>query len=250
MCRLLAFASRTPVTLTDLLGADELAEFTDLSRKHADGWGFAWAEQLGVGTFRAADAAHASPGFTQVSRDHRSDLGLAHVRWATLGATAVENTHPFTDGSIAMAHNGTISQAEALDPFIPADLAALRAGATDSERYALATIAAARTADPADALAETAELIADTLQFSSLNAMLVTDRELVALSRYSPEAEAREAEHEYYHMRYRVTPDAVIVASSGWGHGWETLGNGEVLVVQRHTLEVEIRPVSELPAAA
>src|SRR5206468_4104121 len=131
MCRLLAYASRTPVTLSDLLGTDELAEFTDLSRKHADGWGFAWAEQQGV-----------------------------------------------------------------------------------------ATIAAARTADPADALAETAALVAVTMPFSSLNAMLITDRELVALSRYRPEAEALEAEHEYYHMRYRVTPDAVIVASSGWGHGW------------------------------
>ena len=250
MCRLLAYASRTPVTLSDLLGTDELAEFTDLSRKHADGWGFAWAEQQGVGTFRAADAAHASPGFAQVSQEHRTDLGLAHVRWATQGVTAVENTHPFSDGAIAMAHNGTISQAEALDPFIPADLARLRKGATDSERYALATIAAARTADPADALAETAALVADTLPFSSLNAMLITDRELVALSRYRPEAEALEAEHEYYHMRYRVTPEAVIVASSGWGDGWETLGNGEVLVVQRHTLEVEIRPVAELPAAA
>src|SRR5919199_979050 len=34
MCRLLAYASRTPVTLTDLVGTTELAEFVELSKTH------------------------------------------------------------------------------------------------------------------------------------------------------------------------------------------------------------------------
>jgi predicted glutamine amidotransferase len=250
MCRLIAFASRTPVSLTDLLGRRDLKAFTALSRKHADGWGFAWAEEDAVRTFRSADAAHRSPEFADVSQAHRTDLGLAHVRWRTLGVTAIENTHPFTDGRMAVAHNGTISGAEALDALIPADLAALRAGSTDSERYALATMAAARRSDPAAALAEIATTISDTLPYTSVNAMALTDEEIVAVSRYRPEAEAAEAEHEYYHLRYRITPDAVIVASSGWGRGWRTLGNGELLVVKRRTLEVTVRRMDELAVVA
>jgi predicted glutamine amidotransferase len=251
MCRLLAFASRTPVTLTDLLGAAELAQFTALSRKHADGWGFAWAEETGVRTLRFADPAHESPEFARVSQEHRTDLGLAHVRWATASLPVrVENTHPFTDGRIAMAHNGTVKPPRLLDRLVPADLLPRLQGTTDSERYALAVMGAARRSDPADALADTAATIAATLPHTSVNAMLVTDRELVAVSRFRPEAEAAEQEHEYYHMRYRVTPDAVVVTSSGWGDGWETLGNGELLVVQRSTLEVEIRRIEDVAAVA
>lgn len=251
MCRLLAFASRTPVTLTDLLGEAELAEFTALSRKHQDGWGFAWAEPEGVRRFRSADPAHESPEFAQVSQEHRTDLGLAHVRWATAGLPIrLENTHPFTDGRIAMAHNGAVRPPESLDPLVPADLLATREGTTDSERYALAVMAAARRTDPATALAETAATIAGSLRYTSVNAMLITDTELVAVTRFRPEAEAAEEEHEYYHMRYRVTPDAVVVASSGWGDGWQTLDNGEMLVVQRATLEVDIRRIDGAVAAA
>ena len=251
MCRLLAFASRTPVTLADLLGPADLAEFTALSLKHADGWGFAWAEESGVRTVRLADPAHRCPEFARVSQEHRTDLGLAHVRWATAGLPIrPENTHPFTDGRIALAHNGTVQPPQGLDALVPGDLLGRREGTTDSERYALAVMGAARRSGPAAALGDTAATIAATLPHTSVNAMLITDAELAAVSRYRPEAEAAEQEPEYYHMRYRITPDAVIVASSGWGAGWETLGNGEMLVVQRGTLEVEVRSIDEVAAVA
>lgn len=251
MCRLLAFASRTPVTIAELLGPRDLTEFTALSRKHADGWGFAWAEGARVRMVRSADPAHRSPEFTRVSQEHRSDLGLAHVRWATAGLSiGPENTHPFSDGRLALAHNGTVHPPQALDALVPDDLRQRREGTTDSERYALAVMGAARSADPAAALADTAATIAATMDHTSVNAMLITGTELVAVSRYRPEAEAAEQEPEYYHLRYRVTRDAVIVASSGWGTGWETLGNGEMLVVHRGTLEAEIRAIEAVAAVA
>jgi predicted glutamine amidotransferase len=251
MCRLLAFASRKDVTLTELLGRRSLAQFTALTRKHADGWGFAWADQDVVRTYRDADAAHLSPEFAAVSRQHRTDLGLAHVRRATDGlAISLENTHPFTHGRMAMAHNGSVVPAESLESLVPVDLQDARRGTTDSERYALATFGAARELGPAQALASTADRIAATLDHTSVNAILITDSELVAVSRYRPEAEAHEAEPEYYHLRYRITRDAVVVASSGWGRGWRTLGNGEMLVVQRHTLATSIRRIDEAALVA
>ena len=249
MCRILAYASRVPVGLSDLLGAGDLAAFTRLAARHADGWGFAWADDTGVRTFRSPDAAHLSPRFAELSHRRRTDLGLAHVRRRTHGATSEVNTHPFTDGTAAFVHNGTIHGAEALDERIPDDLAALRAGSTDSERYALATFAEARRSGPAAGLAATAAHIAATLDHSSANAALITDDLLVAVSRYRPEAEAAETEPEYYHLRYRVTPDAVVLASSGWGSGWRTLGNGELLVVHRRTLAVEVHAIDTLVPA-
>jgi predicted glutamine amidotransferase len=250
MCRLLAYASRAPVSLTDLLGADELDEFVQLSRVHCDGWGLAWAEERGVGTTRVPDPAHESPEFVRVSQEHRTDLAIAHVRWATDGlAIDLNNTHPFTNGTVGFAHNGAIRPAADLDALVPADLLATRQGTTDSERYFLAVLGRMRTSSPAEALAGVVNDIADgRFEFTCLNAMLVTDTELIALNRFRPEAELEEGP-EYYRLRYRITADSVVIASSGWGSGWQTLENGQMLVVQRHTLETRIVDVAPVPAA-
>ena len=58
---------------------------------------------------------------------------------------------------------------------------------------------------------------------------------------------AEEGGPEYYRLRYRITPDSVVVTSSGWGSGWQTLDNGQMLVVQRHTLATEIIDVASVP---
>lgn len=38
MCRMLGYVTRTPATLADLLGEQDLQDFAELSRKHGDGW--------------------------------------------------------------------------------------------------------------------------------------------------------------------------------------------------------------------
>lgn len=244
MCRLLGFVSAHPVPLAELVSQPELAEFTELSLKHRDGWGFAWATADGVEVAKAPDAARESDYFATLARERSADLGLLHLRWATLGLGVTNlNTHPFSDGSFAFAHNGSIRPPESLDRLIPSELASLREGSTDSERYFLATLAASRSGDPDTALERTGALIADSCEFSSLNAITVSATTLQALCLFDPVAEAREAEPHYYRMGYRVTDEAVVVSSSGWGDGWTYLANGEILSVDRATREVSIRAV-------
>jgi predicted glutamine amidotransferase len=250
MCRLLGYVTRTPAALVELLGEADLFEFTELSCKHGDGWGAAWATDTGAEVVKAPDAARMSSAFGRHVYGHAADLGLVHLRWATLGLeVAPENTHPFTDGTVAFAHNGSIDSPESLDALIPADLQRLRMGSTDSERYFLAVLAEVMRENQrypngrgrlAASVAAAVETIAASQVFTSLNAMIATPDELIAVCCYDPVAEEKEEEPDYYHLGYRVTEGAVIVSSSGWGTEWSSLENGQILVVQRDTLDVSV----------
>jgi predicted glutamine amidotransferase len=252
MCRLLGWATRVPTSLLDLLGEADLDEFTELSCKHGDGWGVAHSTASGVQVHKRADAARTSDDFAHQARNRPSDLGMAHLRWATLGLDVRrENTHPFTDGRLAFAHNGSILPPASLDRLISRKVRRQRRGDTDSERYFLAVLSRLRDGGtPRDALRETVADIAADGDFTSLNCLLVTPDELIAVSRFDPAAHSDGEGPDYFELRYRVEPDAVVVASSGWGREWSELRNGDMLVVRRSTLEISVEPVDDLVPAA
>jgi predicted glutamine amidotransferase len=242
VCRLLGWATRTPTSLHRLLGHDDLVDFTELSGLHGDGWGLARAVAGGVEVRKRPDTARASDDFALWSRATRSDLGLVHLRRATLNLSVrAENTHPFTDGRLAFAHNGSISPPPALDTLLSPTAQALRAGDTDSERYFLAVLSRLEDgATPAEALRGAVAGIAATAAFTSLNCLLLTPDELYALCFFAPDGHQADEAPDYYHLGYRATEDAVVVASSGWGRGWQGLANGELLVARRGSLEVTV----------
>jgi predicted glutamine amidotransferase len=242
VCRLLGWATRTPTSLHRLLGHDDLTDFTELSGLHGDGWGLARAVAGGMEVRKRANAARMSDDFTLWSRATRSDLGLVHLRRATLGLPVrMQNTHPFTDGRLAFAHNGSIFPPPALDALLTPAARALRTGETDSERYFLAVLSQLEAgATPADALRAAVAGIAATAEFTSLNCLLLTPEELYAVCYFDPAGRNSDEAPDYYDLRYRVTDDAVVATSSGWGRGWHELANGDLLVVRQGTLEVTV----------
>jgi predicted glutamine amidotransferase len=244
MCRLLGWAARSPRSLSDLLGEADLADFTALSRIHGDGWGVAWGSGDGLDVHTNTEAAYATPEFGDWAHAERHDLGMVHLRWATLGLPVEPaNTHPFAgpgpDGTpMAFAHNGSVRPPEALDPLLTAGQRAAMVGTTDSERYFRAVLSAAESVPLEQALAGTVTTIAETMDFTSLNCLLLTPDTLYAACRFDP-AQKDQGE-DYFHLRYRVTDDAVVVASTGWGRDWQPLENGQLLVVRRNTLETSV----------
>ncbi len=260
MCRLLGFVADRPTTLHELLGA-ELVAFTALSLKHGDGWGFATPTRAGHGVpghdvpaydvRKSPDAARASREFDVAARDLATDLCLVHLRWATMGlATTMDNTHPFALGSYAFGHNGSIDPPRSIDPYVATDLLATRRGETDSERYFLALMTRLRAGRaPLDAIAETVDALA-RLPHTSLNCMLSTPSALYAVNSFDPAAEDEAEEEHYYRMHWTVRDGAVLVASSGWGSGWDELGNDEVLAVDRATGAVTVHALHALRATA
>jgi predicted glutamine amidotransferase len=129
MCQLLGMNANTPT--------DVMFSFTGLATRadeHKDGFGIAFFENRGLRLFVDHHGARSSPVAELVKRyPIRSDNVIAHIRKATQGRVALENTHPFMrelwGRYWVFAHNGD------LKGFAPRLHGAFRpVGDTDSER--------------------------------------------------------------------------------------------------------------------
>jgi predicted glutamine amidotransferase len=129
MCQLLGMNANTPT--------DVMFSFTGLATRadeHKDGFGIAFFEDRGLRLFVDHHSARQSPVAELVKHyPIRSDNVIAHIRKATQGQVALENTHPFLrelwGRYWAFAHNGD------LKGFHPRLHGAFRpVGDTDSER--------------------------------------------------------------------------------------------------------------------
>jgi predicted glutamine amidotransferase len=129
MCQLLGMNANTP---TDVCFS--FAGLAQRADEHKDGFGIAFFEDRGLRYFVDHHSARISPVAELVTRyPIKSDNVIAHIRKATQGRVALENTHPFVrelwGRYWVFAHNGDLKD------FQPRLHAAFRpVGDTDSER--------------------------------------------------------------------------------------------------------------------
>ena len=263
MCRFLAYLTREPVAPAELLAEDALAAFVSLSREKKDGWGIGWRDEMNaLCVAKAPEPAQGSEEFDRLAQTVRTDSLIMHLRWATLGfGLDLVDTHPFCrDGrgavqgngrGLAFAHNGAIKPVDGLEELVPAADREGLEGSTDSERYFLAMISALeREDDEEEALRELLRAVGERCSYTSLNCLLLTPERLYAICSYDPtHPDARyllDRDADYFRLWYRSSPESFVVASTGWcAHGgWDTLGSGQALVVERGTLETRILEVA------
>jgi len=247
MCRLLGVVTRAPQPLTDAL-SDLIEPFTALACEHADGWGIAARRGRELVVTRGTDPAHTSPGY-RAALAAPADAALLHLRMASPGSPVRPgNTHPFTAGILAFAHNGFFSPRDALDDLIDPEILAGATGDTDSERFFLRVLTRLRDEDrdPVDAIARTAAEIRSRATFASLNCLLLTEDALYAYAEENPESEvSRRRGPEFFRMHYRTGTTGAVVASSGVAEGpdWQLLPYGRVLEIRRNDLRVSTHAV-------
>lgn len=113
MCRLYGFHANehTKVECPLVLAQNALMEQSRKDRSgesHLHGWGVATYENGLPRVERQAWAAYHGEHFRRAAARAYARTVLAHVRAATVGPPALENTHPFSDGVWTFVHNGTI----------------------------------------------------------------------------------------------------------------------------------------------
>ena len=149
MCRLYGFRANEPtkvecslVHAQNALMAQSRRDLAGLT--HGHGWGVAEHPDGVPLVEKQAWAAYHGERFKKTAARVYARSVIAHVRRATVGPPALENTHPFVHGVWLFAHNGTVPNfdrlrdrlIEALDPLHRNEIR----GTTDSEhvfRYLL-----------------------------------------------------------------------------------------------------------------
>lgn len=262
MCRILAFAAPTPRTFTETVGAESCAEFQRLARIHGDGWGALWLS-AGLGgrslrRFRSGHGGLFDEDLTTALGSPPAYAGVAHLRMASVGVIDVKNTHPFLDGPVGLAHNGSIAPVarlrELLDP-----LAATRVqGSTDSEVYLALVSARIRAgASLPEAAWDVVTRLRSGFPGTSRNAVLIDHSHLVVVHSWAgakvPDEEfhgrllpgdAMPPGHDaaYYRMGRRRAPDGTLMfASSGLEHdAWQEVAPESVTVVDLATMTEDV----------
>lgn len=169
------------------------------SKDHPDGWGLGWYENGAPRVVRSLTPAHGDQDFEKLSHFVSAQTVVAHVRKASIGKVAPENTHPFQRGPWLFAHNGTLPAWEQsrgrLEELIHPSLRAGLHGETDSERCFLLFLTRLRRHCPVDAadvrsaaaaLAETVMLVRECVEPADPPAsttFLVTDGRLLLACR-------------------------------------------------------------------
>ncbi|WP_194291302.1 class II glutamine amidotransferase [Cumulibacter manganitolerans] len=272
MCRLLGYVTGVPAPISASLGEGLFGQFTSLCTIHCDGWGMAWRRPDGIGIRTSPESALVDPAYAELAHQPLSDAGMVHLRWATDGlAVSPENTHPFTDGRLALAHNGSIAPIAELESLLTAESLAAVRGTTDSERYfryLVQEIGAAADEPEPEAVRRTISALHHRFPTSSLNALLLSPSHLYAVhvnSAATGPIRSVRAMYDsaddiplghadssgYFAMAYRVRDEAVHVISSGVSPaGWQPVPLDSVLAIDLGTREVAVHAISTVTTAA
>jgi glutamine amidotransferase len=153
------------------------------SRSQPDGYGLGSFDEGGRPDLdRGVVAAHMDEQFAEQAREKCSRTFVVHLRYASSGPTALQNSHPFLQEGRLLAHNGVFEDLPALEAHLGEDRALVE-GDTDSERFfALITRETRRAGGDLHAgITAAVAWIAERLPLYSLNFVLATPDELWAL---------------------------------------------------------------------
>ena len=260
MCQLLGMNCNTP---TDICFSFEgFKARGGLTDQHRDGWGIAFFEGVGCRVFLDAQPSISSPVAELVRQYPIHSMNvIAHIRKATQGMVALENTHPFMRELWGrywiFAHNGNLKD------FSPQlDGCCLPVGTTDSEQAFCFLLQSLRRryphAQPAPEVLHEAlsELTAGLCQYGEFNYLLSNGNCLFAHCSTRLAYIVRQAPFAVAHLKDQdvtvdfsevTTPDdrVAIIATTALtdNENWTTMAPG-TLTLFREGAPAGVRPTA------
>ena len=223
MCRVLGCVASEPVSIRhELLEAEN--PLIRQSEQYDSGWGIAVYDRAEGGPpdcRRFATAAYADPAF-ETATTARGRIFNAHVRRATMGDLAPENTHPFCLDTYSFGHNGTVLRyPRLLDPGVDPPQ-----GQTDSEHLFKLLMSRYDRAAPVASLRHAVATAVERSPFSGLN-FLFSDGERLFAYRLG-----------LFELHWLARPDALLVASErATDEPWHSVQQDVLLTLDPDDLE-------------
>jgi predicted glutamine amidotransferase len=223
MCRILGCVAAEPTSIRhELLHAEN--PMIRQSEEHDSGWGWAVYERTDGASprcIRFPQAAYADgdfPGATSL----KGRIFNVHVRRATMGGLAEENTHPFCMGNYSFGHNGTVIEY----PRLLGDGVRKPVGQTDSELLFNFLMRDYDPGDPVGSMRRGLTAVVTLSPFSGLN-FLFSDGERLYAYRLG-----------IFELHWLARPGQLLVASEKiTGERWHTVQQDVVLVLDPDDLE-------------
>jgi len=183
LCRLFGLYANMPVDVCYSFYLTPRGSFESQSERNPNGWGVVWLEDSKWHLYKEAMPLYMSfKAKSLIGKAVRGRIVISHVRYASVGSTCLENTHPWTYRGWAFAHNGTIRRSkivEMLDGTFRNDLE----GETDSEALLhLVVQETLRLGNPIGGIkAAISRIVNGNVEFSSLNFIASDGLKLYAL---------------------------------------------------------------------
>jgi glutamine amidotransferase len=224
MCRVFGCVAAEPASIRHEL-IEAINPMIRQSEDHDSGWGMAVYERADghdPRCVRFAEAAFSDSDFVDAT-SIKGRIFNVHVRRATMGGLAPENTHPFCLGSYSFGHNGTILRYPRLleHPTVPRP-----SGDTDSEAFFNFLMTIYDPSDPIGSLRRAIRTTVERSPFSGLN-FLFSDGDRLFAYRLG-----------LFELHWLHRPGQLLVASERLtGELWHTVQQDVLLVLDPDDLE-------------
>ena len=224
MCRVFGCVASEPVSIRHEL-IEAVNPMIRQSEDHDSGWGMAVYERangLDPRLVRFPEAAFADEAFVDAT-GVKGRIFNVHVRRATMGGLAPENTHPFCLGSYSFGHNGTILRYPRLleNPIVTPPN-----GDTDSEAFFNFLMTVYDAGDPIGSLRKAIRTTVECSPFSGLN-FLFSDGDRLFAYRLG-----------LFELHWLQRPGQLLVASERvTDEDWHTVQQDVLLVLDPDHME-------------
>ncbi len=234
MCRLFGITAGDKQVHVDYWLVDAPDSMLVESHRNPDGTGVGWfGADATPHVDKQSRSAFTDRQFAREAKSVDARTLIMHIRAATTGHDAPENTHPFLFDGRVMAHNGGFGDLPAVEDQLGDYRGQLR-GDTDSERYAalISKHTADNDGDVSAGIAAAAGWLADNVPMYSLNCLVAAPGHLWAL-RY-PDQRA------LHIARRRVDPATGLALSSSLaGQSVKAAESTEVVIVASERIDAD-----------